>query len=64
MPLQQGKQGVSWTALRRVLPAGEGHNPSPLFSPGDATLGVLRLLLGFSVQQRDGHTGESPAKGH
>lgn len=36
---------------------------SPILSTGEATAGVLCPVLGFSMQERQGHTGGSPAKG-
>lgn len=34
-----------------------------LLSTGEATAGVLSPVLGFQVQERDGHTEKNPAKG-
>jgi len=42
----------------------KGCHPSPLLSNGEATSEVLSPVLGSSEQERQGHTGESPAKGH
>jgi len=33
---------------------------SPLLSTGDARPGILCQVMGFPIQERHGHTGESP----
>ena len=41
----------------------EGGDFSPIFSTGEATYGVLCLLISSLEQERYGHTGDSPMKG-
>lgn len=48
------RQGIA-SRLREVI---------LLLSTGEATVGTLCLLLASPVQERDGHTRVSPAKGH
>lgn len=62
MTLQQRRRPTaSWVALGRALPAGPF---SALLSTGEATCGVLGPVLDSTVQERQGHTGKSPAKDH
>lgn len=42
----------------------QGGDPSPLLSTGVATPGVQSPALSFSVQEKQGHAGDNPAKGH
>lgn len=37
---------------------------SPLFSPGEASTGILHPVLGFTVQEIHGASGANPAKGY
>lgn len=39
-------------------------NPSPLLRTGDATLGMLRPVLGSTLEGRHGQTGKSWMKCH
>lgn len=45
----------TWYPGRHYTEQVKGDDLSPLFSPGEATAGVL----GFPVQKRHGHTGDS-----
>lgn len=40
-----------------------GGDPVPLFSPGEATSGVLCRVMGSPVQERQGTTRASPEEG-
>jgi len=50
--------------LSLVLSAGQGGDLSPLFSTGEAITAVLCPVLGSTVQERHGHTEDSPVRGH
>ena len=55
---------VFWAASDKIWPEVKRGDPSPLLSTGDATAGVLGPVLGSPVQDRHGHTEDSPDKGH
>lgn len=59
----QGRE-ISWAALRQVLPAGWGGDPSPSLGTIEANPGELRPVLDSPVQERHGYIGTSPAKDH
>lgn len=55
--------GILDCIRRTVASRLKDGNPSPPFSIGGATARVL-FLLGSTMQERDGHTGESSMEGH
>lgn len=58
------REGTWYPGLHQVTYCQQvkGGDPSTSFSASEATHGVLCPLLAFPVQQRDGHTRESPIK--
>ena len=42
----------------------KGGDPPPQLCPGQASPGVLHLVLGSLIQKRQGSPGESSAEGH
>lgn len=64
VPLQQRWPVASWAALEGVWSADQGSVFSPLLSMDEAKPGILCPVLGSSVRERHGHTGESLAKSH
>ncbi|KAK4817356.1 LOW QUALITY PROTEIN: hypothetical protein QYF61_011038, partial [Mycteria americana] len=66
-----GSIGAFWASLSQekrypscFLNRTEGGDSSPLLRTGGATPAVLGPVLGSPVQERHGHTGETPAKDH
>lgn len=59
---QQGQwyPGVEWEECRQHLKVGE---PPPLLCPSENISGVFCPVLGSSMQERHGATGEGPAEG-
>lgn len=64
MSLQQRRLVPSRDALAKVLQQAEKGAPSTLLCTGEAITGVPCPVLGFQVQENDGHTGDSPVEGH
>ena len=55
---------VSWGALNGHGQKVSGGDLPLLLCPGEATSRILRAVSGSPVQERQGITEESPAKGH
>lgn len=56
---------ASGAALVKCCQQVEGSEPFPLLSPGKAAPGgVLCPVLCSTVQERQGHVGDSPKNGH
>lgn len=52
--------GVHWEEHSQQV---KGGDPAPLLSPSGATFGELCAVLGSSVQERQGATGEGQQRG-
>lgn len=55
---------LSWSVCTKHFQQVRRGDPSPLFSTGEITSGLLCPVLGSPEQERHGRTGESPTKCH